>query len=83
MTFKDIMQADCIRIIGAEYADIYDRFGCAWYTQGDKIGGDSVAYNIGAVLRCRSRRVFRACDDSGYTTVTIIAGLGEEVATCD
>ena len=79
MTFKDIMQADCIRIIGAEYADIYDRFGCAWYTQGDKIGGDSVASNISVVLRDTSCRVFRACDDSGYTTITIIVELGEEI----
>ena len=80
MTAKGIMQdANSIRIIGNEYADIYE-FGalsCAWYTQGDYIDADCVESAVTLALRNRPRRVFRHCDD-GYVTITIINNIGEE-----
>ena len=82
MTAKEIMSdANSIRIIGDEYADIYEYMALsrAWYVCGDKIDAIYVEAMLSRALRDRRRRVFRHCDDTGYVTITIINNIGDEI----
>lgn len=81
MTAKEIVEtADTIRIIGTEYADIYEYSAICkkWYLQGDNIEVDYVLSSIDRSIRKQGVRIFRQYD-KGIVTITIINEIGDEI----
>lgn len=81
MTAKEIVrEADTIRIISTEYADIYEysAFSRVWCVNEVRIEFDYVLSNIERAIRQQGVRIFRQYDD-GITTITIINDIGDEI----
>lgn len=81
MTAKEIIkEADTIRVISTEYADIYEysAFSRVWCVNEVRIEFDYVLSNIERAIRQQGVRIFRQYDD-GYVTITIINDIGDEI----
>ena len=81
MTAREILEtADNIRIVGTEYADLYEysAFSRVWCLQGDRIEFDYVLSSVERSIRKQNTRIFRQYDD-GYVTITIINDIGDEI----
>ena len=81
MTAKEIIkEADTIRVISTEYADIYEysAFSRVWCVNEVRIEFDYVLSNIERAIRQQGVRIFRQYDD-GIVTITIINDIGDEI----
>ena len=81
MTAREILEtADNIRIIGTEYADLYEysAFSRVWCVNEVRIEFDYVLSNIERAIRKQNTRIFRQYDD-GIVTITIINDIGDEI----
>lgn len=81
MTAKEIIkEADTIRVISMEYADIYEysAFSRVWCVNEVRIEFDYVLSNIERAIRKQGVRIFRHFDD-GIVTITIINEIGDEI----
>lgn len=81
MTAREILEtADNIRIIGTEYADLYEysAFSRVWCLQGDRIDFDYVLSSVDRSIHKQGVRIFRHFDD-GIVTITIINDIGDEI----
>lgn len=81
MTAKQIVkEADTIRIIGTEYADIYEYSAISrvWCVNEVRIDFDYVLSSVDRSIHRQDARIFRNYDD-GITTITIINDIGEEI----
>ena len=81
MTAKEIIkEADTIRVISTEYADIYEysAFSRVWCVNEVRIEFDYVLSNIERAIREQGVRIFRQYDD-GIVIITIINDIGDEI----
>lgn len=81
MTAREILEtADNIRIIGTEYADLYEysAFSRVWCVNEVRIDYDYVLSSVDRSIHRQDARIFRHYDD-GITTITIINEIGDEI----